>query len=259
MDKNKLKQEWLEEEKIAHIKGWDFSHIKNRYEEESDLPWNYKDEIQNRLKPSDKLLDIDTGGGEFLLELKHPYQNTYATENYKPNIELCEQTLLPLGINFKAGEQAIHNKGAYQLPFENDSFDMIINRHGDFNSKDLYRLLKKDGLFITEQVGAENDRELVYLLVPNTEIPFPNLYLKNISKEFEDQGFEILKQDEVFRSIKFYDVGALIWFAKIIEWEFPNFSVEKSLRNLFKAQEILEEYGCIEGRIHRFLLVCRKK
>lgn len=29
---------WKAEEGIAHIKGWDFSHIQNRHTEEEDLP-----------------------------------------------------------------------------------------------------------------------------------------------------------------------------------------------------------------------------
>ena len=66
MDK-KLIENWLEEEKNVHIQGWDFSHIHGRYEEENDLPWNYKNIIKQYLKAEYKLLDIDTGGGEFLL------------------------------------------------------------------------------------------------------------------------------------------------------------------------------------------------
>ena len=42
----KLIENWLEEEKNAHIQGWDFSHIYGRYEEENDLPWNYKNIIK---------------------------------------------------------------------------------------------------------------------------------------------------------------------------------------------------------------------
>lgn len=74
----------------------------------------------------------------------------------------------------------------------------------------------------------------------------------------EDNHFEILESGEVYRPIKFYDVGALIWFAKIIEWEFVGFSVKSCLENLYKAQEILEKNGVIEGRIHRFYIVARK-
>ena len=43
---------------------------------------------------------LDTGGGEFLLSLHHPFQNTSATEGYPPNVQLCKETLLPLGIDF---------------------------------------------------------------------------------------------------------------------------------------------------------------
>ena len=34
MNTEELKKAWLKEEEIAHIVGWDFSHINDRYEEE---------------------------------------------------------------------------------------------------------------------------------------------------------------------------------------------------------------------------------
>ncbi len=250
--REKLKEEWLNEEKIAYIKGWDFSHINKRYDEEDDLSWDYQKVIQRYLKPHHKLLDVDTGGGEFLLSLNHPLGNCSATENFEPNVKLCKEKLLPLGIDFKKAD------GLDELPFEDETFDIIINRHGDFNTKDLYRLLKKGGIFITEQVGAENDRELVELLLGDIDLPFPEQYLDKISEKFKNAGFEIVRAEEEFRPIKFYDIGALVWFARIIEWEFPGFSVEKCIENLYKAQDILEEKGSVEGSIHRILLVCKK-
>ena len=36
---SELRKEWEAEEKVAHIHGWDFSHIHDRYEEEDDLNW----------------------------------------------------------------------------------------------------------------------------------------------------------------------------------------------------------------------------
>lgn len=52
--------------------------------------------------------------------------------------------------------------------------------------------------------------------------------------------------------------GTLVWFARIIEWEFPGLSVRDCLENLYRAQELLERDGVIEGKIHRFLLVAEK-
>ena len=49
MDKKTLLNEWLHEQEIAHIKGWDFSHIRERYREEDDLPWDFESIIKSYL------------------------------------------------------------------------------------------------------------------------------------------------------------------------------------------------------------------
>lgn len=252
MNGNDLIQSWKAEESLAHIHGWDFSHIAGRYAEEEDLPWDYRETVLRYLEPSMRILDIDTGGGEFLLSLNHPHAQTAATEGYPPNVELCRQKLLPLGIDFRPAD------GAGELPYGDASFDMVIDRHGDFNAGEIKRVLKSGGLFITQQVGAENDRELVELLCGETELPFPEQYLELVTQKFRDAGFEILDAREAFRPIQFFDVGALVWFARIIPWEFPDFSVETCLERLQNAQRILERNGCIAGKIHRFMLVAKK-
>lgn len=252
MKREELLKIWLNEERVAHIRGWDFSHIKGKFEEEQDLPWDYEKIVRAYLRPEMKLLDLDTGGGEFLLSLAHPHQNLAATENYGPNVELCRKTLLPLGVDFREAD------AEKELPFADRSFDIVINRHGNYRADEIGRVLKDGGLFITEQVGAENDRELVELLLNDVpKLPFPEQYLGIAKTKFERQGFLIIEGQEAFRPIKFWDVGALVWFARIIEWEFPGFHVADCQENLFRAQEILEKEGVIEGTIHRFLLVAK--
>ena len=252
MAKDDLIRFWKKEESIAHIHGWDFSHIEDRYTQKDDFPWDYREAILRYLKPEMKLLDIDTGGGEFLLSLNHPHENTSASENYPPNVSLCRKTLIPLGIDFRPGN------GNGVLPFPDGSFDIIIDRHGDFNATDIYRMLKPGGRFITQQVGAENDRELVRLLCGEIPVPYPEQHLAIAASKFRDAGFQILEEGESFCPIRFFDVGALVWFARIIQWEFPGFSVDTHLDNLLQAQQILETQGCIEGFAHRFYLVAQK-
>jgi SAM-dependent methyltransferase len=243
---------WKSEEKLAKIKGWDFSHLKGRwYDEDNALPWDYKKIIKAHLKPEMKILDIDTGGGEFVLSLGHDPHNISVTENYEPNFILCKEKLSPLGIT-------VVKASASSLPFEDESFDLILNRHGDLCPKEIFRVLKEDGLFITQQVGAYNDRELVRLILPKAKIPFPDQILSTKAAEFESEGFEILEENEAYHLMRFYDVGALVWFAKIIEWEFPNFSVSKHVDNLIKAHELLSENEYLEGKAHRFYFVAQK-
>lgn len=250
---SELRREWEAEEKIAHIHGWDFSHIHGRYEEEDDLPWDYKKIIDEYLLPDMKLLDFDTGGGEFLLSLGHPYENTAATEGFPPNVELCKETLLPLGIDFKPCDDEKN------IPYANESFDIFINRHGSFDPMEANRLLKPRGLFITQQVGSKNDRDLVEMVLPDTPEPFPDLELSIQRRRFEDAGFEIIRGEEIFKPIRFYDVGAFVWFAHIIEWEFPDFSVDKCFEKLLRMQEVIDNNGFVQGTIHRYLIVARKK
>ena len=252
MTNEELRTIWKREEDCAFIRGWDFSHIQGRYEEEDRLPWDYEAIIRSVLIDEMKLLDYDTGGGEFLLSLHHPYKNTSATEGYPPNVALCRERLLPLGIDLR------ECKDASSIPFDDGSFDIIINRHGDFDPPEIRRLLKPGGLFITQQVGSENDRELVEMVLPGAGKPFPHENLREQRTRFTDEGFEILQADEAFGPIAFYDVGAFVWFARIIEWEFPGFSVDRCFERLLQMQKAIERDGKIVGTTHRYLIAARK-
>ncbi len=247
-----LAEQWLAEERAAHIRGWVFSHIAGRYAEEDDLPWDYRAEAERYRRDGMKLLDYDTGGGEFLLSLGHPYENTAATEGYAPNAALCRERLLPLGIDFRVCGDPAH------LPFPADAFDLFLNRHGDLDAVEFARVLRKGGVFVTEQVGADNDRDLVKRVLPDTPKPFPDQTLAVQSARFEAAGLTVLTAEEAFRPIVFYDVGAFVWFARIIEWEFPGFSVERCFDALLKLQEEIDANGQFSGTIHRFLLAARK-
>lgn len=251
MDYEKLKKYWLIEEQHS-FKGWDFSYIDKRMSEEP-LPWNYDKIVRQCLNTNSILLDMGTGGGEYLLTLNHSYFNTFATEAYPPNFEFCQKTLKPLGIDVR--QVVNHN----YLPFENKMFDIIINRHEFFDINEVYRLLKPNGLFITQQVGGLNNKELSRFLISdfNEIIRSDHTLNKNIAL-LKDKGFIILKSDEYFPILKFYDVGALVYFTKIIEWEFPNFSVVSCFKQLCDLQLLIEQQGFIESKEHRFIIVAQK-
>ena len=98
-----------------------------------------------------------------------------------------QKTLLPLGIHFKEADVK------KVLPFNDNQFNIVINRHGSINEKEIYRILKPNGIFITEQVGAENDRGLVELLYENSpKLPYPEEYVAIAKEKFKNAGFSIL-------------------------------------------------------------------
>ena len=252
MEISKLRAVWKQEEARAQIRGWDFSPIRGRFEEEHDLPWSYRALVREYLRDDQSLLDYDTGGGEFLLSLGHPPDKTAATEGYPPNVRLCRKILSPRKITFRecADPSAV--------PFPDGSFDLILNRHGSFDPAELFRLLRPGGVFLTEQVGEDNDRDLVEQVLPGTPKPFPHKNLREQRRAFEDAGFRILRGEEAFRPILFYDVGAFVWFARVIPWEFPGFSVDRCFGRLLAMQEEMEKSGSLQGTIHRYLIIAQK-
>ncbi|MCR5609425.1 MAG: class I SAM-dependent methyltransferase [Lachnospiraceae bacterium] len=253
MNKEELRNKWKQEEEIAHINGWDFSYISDRYKPGEDVPWDYDTIVREYLSDDKNILDYDTGGGEYLLTLNHPYDKTSATEGYPPNVLLCQKKLIPLGIDLRECSNPSN------IPFSDESFDMMINRHGAFDPVEINRVLKTDGIFVTQQVGDKNDRDLVKMVLPDLPMPFPHLYMEAQKKAFENAGFEIIRAEESFQPIEFYDVGAFVWFARIIEWEFEGFSVDKCFEQLLKLQEEIEKNGKITGTTHRYLIVAKKK
>lgn len=251
MNINELKNLWIEEENKT-FKGWDFSYLKGRWADE-ELPWDYEKILKSYLKPEYKLLDMGTGGGEFLLTLNHPYKNTSVTESYDPNVKLCKKVLSPLGISVNKVEDDS------KLPFSDNSFDMIINRHESYDVKEVSRILKPNGLFITQQVGGRNNEYLSNKLIKGFVPEFPKHDLKHCVQEAKDSSFEVLYKEEFFPYLRFYDVGAIVYFANIIKWEFPGFSVETSFKELCELYKELKYKPYIESLEHRFIMVCKNR
>lgn len=249
MNRNELIEYWLSEEKRT-FKGWDFTSI-DKYTIEEELPWEYRDFVIKYIKKDTTLLDMGTGGGEFLLSL-NPYPGmTYATEAYLPNFEYSKAKLKEHGIKLRFIEDDS------KLPFSDNMFDLVIDRHESYSVSEVSRILKANGIFITQQVGGKNNHEFAVNLTGNEyEL---DLDFNDEVKKLEESGFEILYKNEYYPKLKFTDIGAFVYFAKIIEWEFIGFSVEKYLDKLFKLHDEVLKNGFIEMIEHRFIIVSKKK
>lgn len=253
MKKEQFMKQWKQEEAYA-FEGWDFSHIDGRSEEEP-LPWDYRETVLSYLKPNLRLLDMGTGGGEFLLTLNHPYSLTSVTEAYPPNIDLCRKRLAPLGIRVTG----IVDGADEALPFEDQRFDIVINRHESYDLGEIYRILAPRGVFVTQQVGAANNEDLARVLLGKEQrVSFDHSMKKSVELG-ETLGFEILFAQEYMPYLRFYDIGALVYLAKIIEWEFPGFSVDACEEQLLKLQGTLMNQGYVESTEHRYMLIMRKR
>jgi len=133
--------------------GWDFSFIEDRFRQ-ADLPWSYTERVQALLRTTQAMLDLGTGGGEFLASLSPLPAVTCATEGYLPNIDVAQKRLAPLNVQvYLAATDA-------SLPFSDFRFDLVINRHTAFVADEVLRVLTPGGRFLTQQVGDQNYADL---------------------------------------------------------------------------------------------------
>ena len=256
MNNTELIKKWEAEESAA-FKGWDFSRLNGRWDF-PEPPWDYRTIVKSYLKDTDILLDMGTGGGEILLTIEHPHTNTYVTEAYLPNYELCKKVLAPLGITVARTFTDENFNSDDKLPFEDDFFDVVINRHESFDLSEVNRVLKSGGYFITQQVGNKNCYEFAQRLNDDYVSHNPTHEMKNYTDTLSGLGFQILVADEIQYPVKFYDAGALVYFAKIIAWEFPSFSVKTHLDKLLDCHKEIAEKGFLQGTGHRFYIAARK-
>lgn len=244
----------LIEEGHRPFSGWDFSYISASGRMQSEpLPWNYTSLILPYVRSVSTLLDMGTGGGELLSLLQPLPKHTCATEAYDPNIEVAKKRLEPLSVHvFKVEDDM-------SLPFREDKFELIINRHESYYPPEVLRLLEPSGHFITQQVGEQNDFDINRLLGNNQrkeEAPWNAAFA---AKELQAQGFRITDQREAFPMARFYDVGAIVYFLKAIPWVVEDFTVEKYIDVLLDIHNQIQTQGYIEIREHRFLIVAQNE
>ncbi|MCP8970857.1 class I SAM-dependent methyltransferase [Ectobacillus ponti] len=232
----------------ASFGGWDFSYIADTGRMATEpLPWSYAVQAMREMKRSKAMLDMGTGGGEFLSRLAPLPLYTAATEAYPPNVEVARRRLEPLGVVV----QQIEND--YELPFFDSEFDLVINRHEAYAVSELKRILQPGGRFITQQVGGLHLADLNELLWAGSG-PYTHWDLAHAAAELAEAGFRILEQQEAFPYQRFYDVGALVYYLKAIPWQVPDFTIEAYEAALYELHQLIEQKGYIEVRMHRFFL-----
>jgi protein-L-isoaspartate O-methyltransferase len=234
------------------FEGWDFSHItKTGRMVDGPLTWSYGSVVLAQIPKAESLLDIGTGGGELLASLRPLPPLTYATENYHPNVAVARKKLEPLGVKVLETQEDV------PLPFEDGTFDLVIDRHESYSPNEVFRVIKPHGLFITQQVGSKNDEEIRRLLGAR-RFPPPKLNLQMASRQLKRAGFKLDFRREEYPIRRFHDIGALVYYLKAVPWVIPDFAIEKYFTHLAMLNKKIELEGYIEDRNHRFILVAQK-
>ncbi|MBI4926624.1 MAG: class I SAM-dependent methyltransferase [Anaerolineae bacterium] len=247
-------QEFLDEVHeawTAPFSGWDFSWLEGKYEE-AVIPWDYMAMAREKMKGVQSVLDMDTGGGERFSTLAPFPPYTCATETYEPNIPIARARLEPLGVQVFAPVDDAHQ------PFADDSFDLVLNRHGSYDVNELRRILKPGGRLLTQQVGGQNEMGLNELLQDEVFFEYAYWTLDYAVNQLKQAGFKIVQARDSLAEARFYTIGAVVYYLRIVAWQVEGFDPSHFMQRLYLMQQIIERDGWLQTNEHRFLIEAQK-
>ncbi|TXR61118.1 SAM-dependent methyltransferase [Bacillus sp. AY18-3] len=233
----------------TNFSGWDFSFISETGRMKSEpLSWSYGSTAFQLMQHAESMVDMGTGGGEFLSMLQ-PFPSTiFATEGYAPNVPIARKKLEPLGVT------VIEVTDDTALPFQDGQFNLIINQHESYAASEVKRILSPNGIFFTQQVGGLDCAELNEQFNTPLNSEFASWSLEAACCELKENGFTILEEKEEFPFQRFYDIGAIVYYLKTIPWQIPDFTVEGYNEELYRIHEIILQKGYFDVKQHRFMI-----
>jgi len=203
----------------------------------------------------ESMLDVDTGGGEWLAALPERPPRTVATESWLPNLEVARERLEPLGVDVLAAEAVRDNVEQHEdeppLPCPSASFELVSARHAAYVALEIARVLTAGGVFLTQQVGGDYGgfREALGL-PPRT--PRLRWNLERATEQFAEAGLERVDGGEGEETTSFADVAAFAWYLRMIPWTVGGFSVERYRRELEQVHERIALDGALRVRLPAF-------
>lgn len=241
-------EELVTEALDAPFQGWDFSWLRGR-SKQAEPSWSYDDRARQLIVAAESLLDLDTGGGELLASFAPLPEHTAATESWEPNIPLARNRLAPLGVEVRVPE-------GNELPAADGEFGLVINHHGGAAESEIARVLRPGGTYLEQGVGSHNLADLNQALgAPSYE---GRATLDATSEALQAAGLKIVDGQEEMPEHVVYDIGALVYFLKVISWQVPDFDVDRYDAKLRGLDAAIRADGHVVFHDHRYLVEARK-
>lgn len=241
------------------FEGWDHSYDGRIVTIE---PWDFGGLVDALAAESPDLLDMGTGGGEWLSQRRLP-PRTVATEGFTPNMPVAQARLGPLGVEVVAVDGAPDNVeqdgklAGGALPFADESFHLVVSRHESYVAQEVLRVLAPGGRFATQQVDSHIARDF-HRLLGETSPPIAKFWDLNFAVwQIAKAGFTVEDQAQGAQVMRFADVGAFAWYLKNLPFIIPDFSIDRSHARLERLHDETGERG-IDVRQPVFRLTARK-
>jgi SAM-dependent methyltransferase len=199
------------------------------------------------------MLDIQTGGGELLGQLPELPPLTVATEGWEPNIGPAARRL-----RSRSAWVVVAPENRSALPFGSGSFDLVVSRHPVVTWWDeVARVLRPGGRYLSQQVGQHSMRAVTeFFMGPQPATPERSVDLARKKAVTAGLRVENLKTERLRAT--FADVGAVVYFLRLVVWTVPDFSVEKYRDRLTAMHREITANGPFVAHATRFLIEATK-
>jgi hypothetical protein len=228
MDDSGLLEHWREIWE-APASGWDFARFGDRLSGDAP-PWSYVDLAYDALRRASSALDLGTGGGEVLLSLTDALPaDTVATEGWEPNLPVAREALAAHGIDvvpYDAERDAA-------LPFVDDRFDVVLDRHEAYDATEVGRVLHHEGTFLTQQVDGRDLEDLAALL-GSGRTSYAEVRLDRFAEDARSAGLVVDLAEEWTGDLRIADVDTLVGYLAMTPWTVEGFSVDSHAETLLR-------------------------
>lgn len=236
-------------ERAAAFSGWGFGAIAPK-PLGPEPPWSYADRASALLRISASFLDLGTGGGEVLEGLCRGFRGRgVASEPWRVNDPIAAKRLSPLGI----GVVQAHSLA---LPFRDGAFELVLSRHEELDPAEVARVLSPNGTALTQQVGANDWRELRAFL-PRMQ-DFGDLF-QGYRDGFRAAGLRIVRARAHDTTVAYRGLGEVVFMLCVSPWTIPAFDpLGGDLRALGDLEAALSRPDGIPLTESRFLIEAAK-
>ena len=197
-------------------------------EKQAKKTWSWREKVRDFLKPDSRLLDLTPDGERFLRSLSHP-------------AALCAEV-----------------RQGKELPFSENSFDLILNDGGEYDLPEIYRVLKSGGFFLTQQVGGEHCSAFRKRFFPKGVDIKQDFNLENELPKFTEMGFRIMYRNQAYPVYRFSDTEQVWEYLSEQSVQFPDLS-EKAAGIREQVEKAIAAGGFLELEEHRFIIIAKKR
>ena len=239
----------IEEADGAPVDSWDFGWLDGRATEERPS-WRYFDLVAERASRASTMLELQAGTGSMIGRLPSLPRVAVAAEGYPASVAAAAPRLRARGVHLVVTSQT-----RVGLPFAAGSFELAVSRHpidvwwSEIAPRAATRrrvLRATCGTAHSSEPQRVPDRAVAGIVTPRS--------VGRTRGGGTHAGLEVRDIRVERPRVVFYDIGAVVYFLRLVPWIVPGFTVSAYRERLRELHDLIERNGSFQTTTSRTLI-----